>query len=125
MNPCWERSIISLGTVFAFLGYVQNFNQPIQQIAVLWANIQSAIAGGERIFGLLEVEPEIVDKPDAIDYAPIQGKVEFNGVKAEYEKDVPVLRGIDLTAEPGQTIAIVGPTGAGKTTIINLIPRFL
>ena len=62
-EPLLGTSIISLGTVFAFLGYVQNFNQPIQQIAVLWANIQSAIAGGERIFGLLEVEPEIVDKP--------------------------------------------------------------
>ena len=123
-EPLLGTSIISLGTVFAFLGYVQNFNQPIQQIAVLWANIQSAIAGGERIFGLLEIEPEIVDKPNAIELPPIQGKVEFNGVKAEYEKDVPVLRGIDLTAEPGQTVAIVGPTGAGKTTIINLIPRF-
>jgi ATP-binding cassette subfamily B protein len=123
-QPILGTTVISLGTVFAFLGYVQNFNMPIQQIAVLWTNIQSAIAGGERIFGLLEVKPDIVEKPNAIEMPPIQGKVEFVGAKAEYEKGVPVLRGIDLVAEPGQTVAIVGPTGAGKTTIINLIPRF-
>jgi ATP-binding cassette subfamily B multidrug efflux pump len=123
-EPLLGTSIISLGTVFAFLGYVQNFNMPIQQIAVLWTNIQSAIAGGERIFTLLEVKPDIVDKPGATEMPPIQGKVEFDQVKAEYQSGSPVLRGIDLTAEPGQTVAIVGPTGAGKTTIINLIPRF-
>jgi ATP-binding cassette subfamily B multidrug efflux pump len=123
-EPLLGTTVISLGTVFAFLGYVQNFNQPIQQIAVLWTNIQSAIAGGERIFGLLDVTPDIVDKPNAIQMPQIQGRVVFEDVKAEYEKDVPVLRGVSLTAEPGQTIAIVGPTGAGKTTIINLIPRF-
>jgi len=103
---------------------VQRFNQPIQQIAVLWTNIQSAIAGGERIFGLLDVTPDVQDKPDARPMPPIRGAVEFAGVRAEYEKGVPVLRGIDFKAEPGQMVAIVGPTGAGKTTIINLIPRF-
>lgn len=115
---------ISLGTVFAFLQYVQRFNQPIQQIALLWTNIQSAIAGGERIFGLLDTQPDFEDAPNARPMPPIQGRVEFVDVWAEYKKDQPVLRGINLTAEPGQTIAIVGPTGAGKTTIINLIPRF-
>jgi ATP-binding cassette subfamily B multidrug efflux pump len=123
-EPLLGTTVITLGTVFTFLAYVQNFNQPIQQIAVLWTNIQSAIAGGERIFGLLEIEPDVVDKPDAKDMPQIQGKVEFVHVAAEYKAGEPVLRGIDLTAEPGQTIAIVGPTGAGKTTIINLIPRF-
>lgn len=123
-EPLLGTSIISLGTVFAFLAYVQNFNQPIQQIAVLWTNIQSAIAGGERIFGLLEVQPDVVDKPDAKDMPAIKGKVVFERVAAEYKAGEPVLRGIDLETQPGQTIAIVGPTGAGKTTIINLIPRF-
>ena len=123
-QPLLGTTIISLGTVFTFLAYVQNFNQPIQQIAVLWTNIQSAIAGGERIFGLLEIAPDVVDKPDAKEMPQIQGKVEFEHVAAEYKAGEPVLRGIDLTAEPGQTVAIVGPTGAGKTTIINLIPRF-
>ncbi len=123
-QPLLGSSMISLGIVFTFLQYVQRFNQPIQQIAVLWANIQNAIAGGERIAGLLEVKPDVTDKPDAKEMPEIKGKVEFSDVKAEYEKGVLVLRGIDLKAEPGQTIAIVGPTGAGKTTIINLIPRF-
>ncbi len=123
-EPLLGTIVISLGTVFTFLQYVQRFNQPIQQIAVLWTNVQSAIAGGERIFGLMEVEPAIVDKPDAREMPPIQGHVVFDEVWAEYEAGEPVLRGIHLEAQPGQTVAIVGPTGAGKTTIINLIPRF-
>ena len=115
---------VTLGLIITFLAYVQRLNQPVQQISVLWANIQSAIAGGERIFGLLDVVPDIQDKPEAKAMPAIRGAVEFNEVHAEYEKGVPVLRGINFKAEPGQTIAIVGPTGAGKTTIINLIPRF-
>jgi ATP-binding cassette subfamily B protein len=117
-------SSVSLGLVITFIAYVQRFNQPIQQIAVLWTNIQSAIAGGERIFGLLDVRPAVQDKPGARPMPAIRGVVEFADVHAEYEQGVPVLRGIDFKAEPGQMVAIVGPTGAGKTTIINLIPRF-
>lgn len=123
-EPLLGTTVISLGTVFAFLGYVQNFNMPIQQIAVLWTNIQSAIAGGERIFGLLDAKPDIVDKPNAQEMPTIQGKVEFVNAWAEYKEGEPVLKDVSLTAEPGETIAIVGPTGAGKTTIINLLPRF-
>jgi len=115
---------VSLGLVITFIGYVQRFNQPIQQISVLWTNVQNAIAGGERIFGLLDVEPEIQDAPGARPMPLIQGLVEFKNVRAAYTKDQPVLEGVSFTAQPGQTIAIVGPTGAGKTTIINLIPRF-
>ncbi|HJW84747.1 MAG TPA: ABC transporter ATP-binding protein [Anaerolineae bacterium] len=117
-------STVSLGLVITFLAYVQRLNQPVQQIAVLWANIQSAVAGGERIFGLLDVVPDVQDRPAARPMPPIRGTVEFAGAHAEYEQGVPVLRGIDFKAEPGQMVAIVGPTGAGKTTIINLIPRF-
>ena len=115
---------ISLGLVITFIAYSQRFNQPIQQIAVLWTNIQSAIAGGERIFSLLDEVPAVQDKPNAQPMPKIQGTVEFINTHAEYEKDVPVLRGINFKAEPGQMIAVVGPTGAGKTTIINLLPRF-
>lgn len=115
---------VSLGVVITFLGYVQRFNQPIQQISVLWTNIQGAIAGGERIFGLLDEPPAIVDAPDAIELPPIEGRVEFESVTAAYVVNQAVLKGISFVAEPGQTIAIVGPTGAGKTTIINLLPRF-
>lgn len=115
---------VSLGLVITFLAYVQRFNQPIQQISVLWGNIQSAIAGAERIFGLLDEKPAIVDAADAVEMKSINGYVEFKNVTAEYKPGEPVLKGVNFSAEPGQTIAIVGPTGAGKTTIINLIPRF-
>jgi len=115
---------ISLGLIVTFLSYVQRFNMPVQQIAVLWTNIQSAVAGAERIFGLLDVVPQVQDKPGARPMPPIEGKVEFDNVDAAYKEGELVLRGVSFRAEPGQTVAIVGPTGAGKTTIISLIPRF-
>ncbi len=123
-EPLPGATVVSLGTVIVFIQYTQRFNQPIQQIAVLWTNIQSAIAGGERIFGLLDVVPDIVDRADARVMPRITGRVEFENVSAAYKIGQPVLRGVSFTAEPGQVVAIVGPTGAGKTTIINLIPRF-
>ncbi len=94
-------SVVTLGLVFTFLQYVQRFNMPIQQIAVMWTNVQSAIAGGERIFGLLDIVPEVVDKPGAIEMPPIQGRVEFVDAKAEYEQGVPVLRGLELHRRAG------------------------
>ncbi len=115
---------ITLGLIITFIAYTQRFNMPVSQIATLWTNVQSAIAGGERIFGLLDTEPDIVDKSNASTMPEIKGRVVFDHVFAEYEKDQPVLRDVNLIAEPGQTVAIVGPTGAGKTTIVNLIPRF-
>jgi ATP-binding cassette subfamily B protein len=117
-------TVLSLGLVITFLNYVQRFNQPIQQIAVMWTNIQSAVAGGERIFGLLDVEPAIEDMADAQDMPTIKGQVELQNVFAAYKEEESVLNGISFKTEPGQTIAIVGPTGAGKTTLVNLIPRF-
>lgn len=115
---------ISIGLIVTFIGYTQQFNRPVQQISVLWTNIQSAIAGAERIFNLLDERPDIVDKPEAIAMPSIQGHVCLEDVHAEYNTGEPVLRGINIEAKPGETIAIVGPTGAGKTTIINLLPRF-
>ena len=117
-------SVVTLGLVVTFLAYVQRFNQPIQQIAVLWTNIQNAIAGAERIFGVLDEQPAVTDKLNAKEMKEIKGLVEFENVSHQYEDGVPVLQGVSFTAEPGQTLAIVGPTGAGKTTIINLLPRF-
>ncbi|WP_322487949.1 ABC transporter ATP-binding protein [Chloroflexus sp.] len=122
--PLFGTAVISLGTIFAFIQYVQRFNQPIQQIASLWTNVQNAIAGGERIFGLLDVQPDLVDTDNARPLPPIKGRVVFDRVWAEYKPGQPVLRDVSFVAEPGQTIAIVGPTGAGKTTLVNLIPRF-
>ncbi len=123
-QPLLGTTLISLGTVFAFVQYVQRFTQPITQIAVLWANIQAAVAGGERIFAIIDEKVDLVEKPNAKPMPAIKGKVEFDHVQAGYQQNVPVLKDIEFTAQPGQMIAIVGPTGAGKTTIINLIPRF-
>jgi ATP-binding cassette subfamily B protein len=115
---------VTFGLVITFLAYVQRFNQPIQQIAVLWTNIQNAIAGAERIFTILDEEVAVADRPGAKVMPPIQGLVEFRNATHSYEDGVPVLKDVTFTAQPGQTVAIVGPTGAGKTTIINLLPRF-
>jgi ATP-binding cassette subfamily B protein len=115
---------ISVGLIITFIGYTQQFNRPVQQIATQWATLQSAVAGAERIFGLLDEPAEILDKPGAADLPTINGHVVYEDVWAEYNPGEPVLRGVDIDAQPGQTIAIVGPTGAGKTTIINLLPRF-
>lgn len=117
-------AVISLGLIITFISYVQQFNQPIQLIATLWTNVQSAIAGAERIFEFLDTAPDVEDKPTAVELPPIQGRVELRDVWMSYNEDEPVLRGVSLEAQPGQTIALVGPTGAGKTTIINLLPRF-
>jgi len=123
-NQTFLGTTVSLGLVITFLAYVQRFNQPIQQIAVLWANVQSAIAGAERMFSLLDEVPAVQDKPNAVEMPAIKGQVELINASAEYEVGVPVLKNVSFSVEPGQTIAIVGPTGAGKTTIINLLPRF-
>jgi ATP-binding cassette subfamily B multidrug efflux pump len=115
---------VSLGLIVAFIAYTQRFNQPISQISAMWTNVQSAIAGGERIFGFLDLVPDLQDASDAREMPNIEGRVAFDHVWAEYEPGQPVLRDVSLVAEPGQMIAIVGPTGAGKTTMANLIPRF-
>jgi ATP-binding cassette subfamily B protein len=115
---------ISIGLIITFIAYTQQFNRPVQQISVLWTNIQSAVAGAERIFDLLDEAPELSDKVDAETLPSIRGEVVYEDVWAEYATAEPVLRGITIKAKPGDTIAIVGPTGAGKTTIINLLPRF-
>ncbi len=117
-------SAITLGLLITYINLLQRLNQPIAQIAVMWSNVQSAIAGSERVFDLLDEEPTIVEAHDAYALPAINGQVEFEAVCHSYVKDEPVLQSVTLTAAPGETVAIVGPTGAGKTTILNLIPRF-
>ena len=90
----------------------------------MWTNIQNAIAGAERIFAIMDEVPAVQSKLDARDLPEIVGKVEFEHVSSAYKLDEPVLQDVSFRVEPGQTIAIVGPTGAGKTTIVNLLPRF-
>jgi ATP-binding cassette subfamily B multidrug efflux pump len=118
------QDVITIGLVVAFITYVQRFYQPIQAISSMWGQFQSALAGAERIFELLDTEPEIVDAPDAQDLPPIEGRVAFEHVYFGYKADEPVLDDISLIAEPGQTLALVGPTGAGKTSIVSLMMRF-
>jgi ATP-binding cassette subfamily B protein len=115
---------VSLGLIITFISYTQQFNMPIQMIATLWTNVQSAVAGAERIFSFLDIQPDVVDQPGASNMPPIEGRVELRDVWMSYNAGEPVLQGVSLDAQPGQTIALVGPTGAGKTTIINLLPRF-
>jgi ATP-binding cassette subfamily B multidrug efflux pump len=118
------RDELTLGVVVAFLAYVSRFFQPIQELSQLYTTFQAAAAGGERVLELLDTQPEVGDRPDAIDMPPIRGRVELRDVSFSYRGDVPVLHQVNLTVEPGQTVALVGPTGAGKTSIANLIARF-
>ena len=114
----------SVGLIVAFLGYVQQFFRPIQQLSQLYTQMQAALAGGERIFELLDEPQELVERPDAPALPPAAGHIVFEHVDFAYEPGVPVLHDISLEARPGQTVAIVGPTGSGKTTLINLLLRF-
>ena len=118
------QGAISVGVVVAFLQYVQNFFRPIQMVTQLWTTAQSALAASERVFELLDIEPEIQDAPDAVELPKLKGQVRFENVSFSYDSDQPVLQDINLVASPGQTIAIVGPTGAGKSTLVNLLMRF-
>jgi ATP-binding cassette, subfamily B, multidrug efflux pump len=118
------QGMISVGVVVAFLQYVQNFFRPIQTVAQMWTMAQSAFAAAERVFELLDREPAINDAPDAQPVEKIEGHVVAEHVSFSYDSSGVVLQNISLEALPGQTIAIVGPTGAGKTTLVNLIPRF-
>jgi ABC-type multidrug transport system fused ATPase/permease subunit len=111
------------GTLVAFVLYIQRFFDPIRDMVLQYTQIQRAMAGGERIFEVLDTEPEIVDAPDAIELGQIEGRVDFNHVTFEYVPGVPVLKDIDLHVQPGETIAFVGQTGAGKSTMTSLISR--
>ena len=115
---------ISVGVVVAFLQYVQNFFRPIQTVAQLWTSAQSAFAAAERVFELLDRPPAIQDSPNARPVRQIEGHVALDNVSFAYGSGPMVLNGVSLEARPGQTIAVVGPTGAGKTTLVSLIPRF-
>jgi ABC-type multidrug transport system fused ATPase/permease subunit len=112
------------GILVAFILYVGRFFDPIRDLSQRYTILQAAMVAGERIFELLDTQPEIVDAPDARPMPPIKGHVRFENVWFSYDGVTPVLCGIDLEVLPGQTVAIVGHTGAGKSTIINLLSRF-
>jgi ATP-binding cassette, subfamily B, multidrug efflux pump len=115
---------LTLGVIIAFLAYVTRFFQPIQELSQLYTTMQSAMAGGERVLQLLNTESAVPDKPDATEMKEIRGHVELRDVDFAYREEEPVLMDINLTIEPGETVALVGPTGAGKTSVSNLIARF-
>lgn len=115
---------MSLGDVSSFVLYSRKFSGPINEVANIIAELQSALAAGERVFRLIDEPPEMPDAPDAVELENAQGLVEMKNVSFGYEKNRVILHDLSLVAKPGSVTAIVGPTGAGKTTIINLLMRF-
>lgn len=115
---------VTVGTLVAFAGYIWRFWMPIQNLGNFYNSMVTTGAYVERIFELLDEPEDITDKPGAKELPPIRGHIDFNNVNFSYEKDVPVLKNINFTIKPGMSVAIVGPTGAGKTTIVNLLSRF-
>lgn len=114
---------MGVGVLVGFFLYIQRFFEPVIQLTMLYTQMQRAMASGARIFELLDVEPEIEDKPGAIELPPIKGEVKFNNLSFAYEPGVEVLHDINLTVNPGETVAIVGRTGAGKSSLMNLMTR--
>jgi ABC-type multidrug transport system fused ATPase/permease subunit len=115
---------ITLGTLFAFMLYVQNFFDPVQQLSQLYNTFLSATAALDKIVGVLDEPPDVVDRPGARELARIEGRVAFEGVRFRYGRGDEVLHGIDLAVPAGTTVALVGHTGAGKSTIAKLLARF-
>ncbi|HCY9035215.1 TPA: ABC transporter ATP-binding protein [Enterococcus faecalis] len=115
---------VTTGTLIAFIGYINNFWNPVINIGNFYNSLITATAYLERIFETMDVVPEIQDAPHAIALPPIKGTVDFQHVYFRYEEGKNILTDVSFHIEPGQTIALVGPTGAGKTTIINLLSRF-
>jgi ATP-binding cassette subfamily B protein len=116
--------VMTIGGIQAFVSYLTFMMWPIQDLARVYAEMQHSIASAERIFTLMDSVPEVIDRTDAQDPGTIKGKIEFDHVDFTYEDGKPVLTDFSLTVEPGEMIALVGPTGGGKTTIVNLLCRF-
>jgi ATP-binding cassette subfamily B protein len=113
-----------LGDVQAFIQYARQFQMPITQIASVVNLMQSGVASAERVFEFLDAQDEVPDPEDPVRPGEVEGRVEFADVAFQYVADTPLIRGLDLVVEPGESCAIVGPTGAGKTTLVNLLMRF-
>jgi ATP-binding cassette subfamily B protein len=118
------HGLVSVGVIATFITYGQNFVNPLRQIANLYNSIQAALAGAERVFEIIDTPSEVDDAPDTAEPALVRGDVRFSQVHFGYLPDKPVIKNMSLEAGAGKIIALVGPTGAGKTTIINLLTRF-
>lgn len=118
------KGTITVGVIASFITYSKQFSRPLNELANTFNTLQSGIAGAERVFEILDEQEERKDSPDAIILKDVKGEVEFRNVGFEYEEGEPVLRGVSFKVESGTNIALVGPTGAGKTTIVNLLTGF-
>jgi ATP-binding cassette subfamily B multidrug efflux pump len=118
------QGYVTVGIIAAFINYGLNFVNPLRQLANLYNTVQAALAGAERVFEIIDTDPESKDGPDAAAPETIRGDVRFEHVEFSYLPGVPILHDVSLEAGAGKTVALVGPTGAGKTTIINLLTRF-
>jgi ATP-binding cassette subfamily B protein len=117
------RGVVTVGVIATFIVNIRSFFRPMRSIAMLYNQLQSALAGAERVFEVLDAVPSVADAPDAVSLSSIAGQVRFERVSFAYEESKPVLVDVSLDALPGQTVALVGSTGAGKTTIIRLLSR--
>ncbi len=114
----------TVGTIAAFYNYSRKFAAPLRHLGNIYNQVQAALAGAERVIEVIDEQPELTDAPGAVPLDDIAGEVIFDHVDFAYVPGVPVIKDVSLRAQPGQTVALVGPTGAGKTTIINLLTRF-
>jgi ATP-binding cassette subfamily B protein len=115
---------LSVGVLFGFMSYLTRFFMPIQDLSTFWNSVQSALAAAERVFDIMDTPKGIMNKPEAFELPRIEGHIEYDHLSFRYEDDQPVLSEIDLEIKPNTTVALVGPTGVGKTTMINLLYRF-
>jgi len=119
-----SEGVVSIGVVVAFFAYARQFFNSVSQLSSLYSDTQAALAGGERVFTLTDTPVTVIDAPDAVTIGRADGLIEFDDVRFGYSSGSEILHGISLTVPAGQTVAIVGETGAGKTTLVNLVPRF-
>ena len=118
------RGLVTVGIIATFISYGQNFAQPLRQLGNMYNSIQAALAGAERVFEIVDTPSEVDDAPDAVPLESMKGRVRFEHVSFGYRPGTPIIKDMTLEAKAGGTVALVGPTGAGKTTIINLLTRF-
>jgi len=118
------QGTLTIGILFGFMSYMNRFTMPIQDLSLFWSSVQSALAASERVFGILDTKVDVLEKPDAYDLPDISGEIRFEDLTFGYVAGQPVLNDIDLSIEPNTMVALVGPTGVGKTTMINLLYRF-
>ncbi len=118
------KGLVTVGIIATFISYAHNFISPLRQLANLYNSIQAALAGAERVFEIIDTPSETADTPDAAPLAALRGEVRFDEVSFGYRPGMPVIKGVTVEARAGEVLALVGPTGAGKTTLINLLTRF-